>query len=146
MSEKSEKSVIIPTIFDDCEAIQIVNGVPALVIQDKDGEDNFGLVGGSEFIRRTGISRRILKDLSVLLGMPIYWRHQRFKDDPEYGYVRNPTIFNSYQPFNNRIFASGIAFSTSGSSSGPMPFLISLDYGESEGNPDGLVNFIEFDM
>lgn len=146
MSEKSEKSVIIPAIFDDCEAIQVVNGVPALVIQDKDGTDEFGVVNGSEFIRRTGISRRILKDLSVLLGMPIYWRANSFKDDPQYGYVRNPTIFNSYQPINNRILASGVAFSTSGSTGGPRPFLISLDYVEDEYNPDGVVYFTEFEM
>lgn len=145
MSEKSEKSVIIPAIFDDCEAIQIVNGVPALVINDKDGTNEFFNVPADEFIRRTGISERVLKDLSVLLGMPLYWMQVGYIDEA-YRFLENPTLFNCYQAYNNTLIARGANFSTSGSTFGARPFTILLQYDAPyEEGEDGTVTLIGVD-
>lgn len=142
----SEKSMIIPAIFDDCEAIQVVNGVPALVIQDKDGTNEFFNVPTSEFIRRTGISERVLKNLESLLGMPIYWMSANYEPDDAYRFFYNPTLFNCYQAINNRILARGANFSLSGSTFGPTPFTILLQYGApSEEGEEGLVILQGFD-
>ena len=142
----SEKSMIIPTIFDDCEAIQIVNGVPALVINDKGGTNEFFNVPTSEFIRRTGISERVLKNLESLLGMPIYWMSANYEPDDDHRFYYNPTLFNCYQAINNRILARGANFSLSGSTFGPTPFTILLQYGApSEEGDEGLVILQGFD-
>lgn len=145
MSEKSEKSVIIPAIFDDCEAIQIVNGVPALVINDKDGTNEFFNVPADEFIRRTGISERVLKDLSVLLGMPLYWMQVGHIED-DYRFLENPSLFSSYQAYNNMLIARGTRFSTSGSSFGARLFTIILQYiAPDEYSETGFVSLGTFD-
>lgn len=149
MSEKSEKSVIIPAIFDDCEAIQVVNGVPALVIKDKDGTQGFFNVDADEFIRRTGVSRRILENLDTLLGMPIYWMADPATGDPEddYNYrLQYPaTLFNSYQAYSRSIIARGAHFGT-GSQFGARPFTILLSYSKpDEYAPNGLVTLAQID-
>lgn len=140
----SEKSMIIPAIFDDCEAIQSVNGVPALVIQDKDGTNEFDNISASEFMRRTGVSLRLLQNLDMLLGMPVYWMNAGHETgDPEFDFKNrffcNPTIFNIYQATANMIIAEGAEF-IYGPSTGTYDSLVIFTYREpDESRPDGEV-------
>lgn len=145
----SEKSMIIPAIFDDCEAIQVVNGVPALVINDKDGTNNFSNVPTSEFIRRTGVSLRLLENLDTLLGVPLYWMNVGpDTGDPEHAFSHrflcNPTLLSCYQadPDANSIIAFGMHVE-SGPGDTAYSFMVTLSYLKpTEYNPEGLVSLL----